>query len=519
MRSLFLLISFLSINCLGQIEINNHKTLKNRPLSKVILPLNYRSQFDRTDLYFKDDQSIHSSVKPIIMPAIGDLKSKMSPTYIKTLDTKHSMWRIYPLADLTTGIQFSDSSEALINAGIGGAVDFHSTKFTFTAKFIPYFGQGGIHNDSVRSIFNQDIGTNRSLANGVFQRSEILAHYKANKFFSFMGGFGKNWFGEGYRSLLLSDNSASYPFFKIETSFSSIKYVNLYNAWKDNSVDPFNRSLDINKFSSIHYLSWNITRELNLSIFETVVWQAKDTLVNRGFDVNYINPIVFYRPVEYGMGSSDNVLLGANLSYKFDANHNVYGQFILDEFLLSELKSKSKWWANKYGYQLGYKSANFFVDKLYFQLEFNGVRPFTYSHKSSQHSYGHLNSTVTHPVGANFYELLNILSYKKDKHRLTNKMTFISYGIDSSATISVGQDIFKSYTLRDGNYNHFIMQGDRLQVFNETLIYEYALWPEINMYLTASYNWRMVNTQYNMQHFHTFRLGIKSRIWNSYNDF
>jgi hypothetical protein len=520
-RNILILISFISATAFGQIknDVKDQWLLELTPVSKKFLNLNYRSQIDQAGLYFIDDKQNHSSVKPL-MRFTKDYDNGMFLKLRKKTDNlKVNRTRLYPLSDLTGGVQLSNSSKAILNAGLGVGFDHSSTKFLFTAKFLPYYAQGGALADSSRTIHNQDFGSSRSMTNNMFYRAEVVAAYQANKFFTFSGGYGKNWFGEGYRSLLLSDNAAAHPFAKIETSFAGIKYVNLYNAWKDNTNNPYDTSQDINKFSSIHYLSWNITRELNLSIFETVVWQGKDTLTNRGFDVNYLNPIVFYRPVEYGLGSSDNVLLGANLSYKFDIKHNVYAQFVLDEFLLSEIQAKSKWWANKYGYQLGYKTANLLVDNLYFQIEFNGVRPFTYSHKSSQHAYGHLNSSVTHPVGANFYELLNVVSYKKDKHRFTNKMNFISYGVDSSATTSVGQDIFKSYTLRDGNYDHLIMQGQRLQVFNESFVYEYALWPEIEMYLLAKYDWRAVNTSQGLNHFHTFSVGIKSRIWNSYNDF
>jgi hypothetical protein len=519
-RLLFYISLLSSTLSFGQItKMSNANPNPATPAYIGILDLNYRNQIKRADYYFKDDKRIHSSVKPVVTYETGSYRSKFSPLYIKAHPKKVRLYKFYALADLTGGIELSQQTDAILKAGVGAAFDYHSSKFNFTSKFLPYFSRGGILADSLKLNYNQDFGTNRSLATDVFYRAEILAHYQANKFFSFMGGYGKNWFGEGYRSLLLSDNAGAHPFFKIETSFAGIKYVNLYNAWKDNTVNPSDKSLDINKFSSIHYLSWNITRELNLSIFETVVWQGRDTLTNRGFDVNYLNPIVFYRPVEYGLGSSDNVLLGANMSYKFNDKHNVYGQFILDEFLLNELKSQSKWWANKYAYQLGYKTNNLFVDGLYMQLEFNAVRPFTYSHKFSQHAYGHLNSSVTHPVGSNFYEILNITSFRKDRHTFTNKMNFISYGVDSSATQSVGQDIFKSYTLRDGNYGHLTMQGERLQIFNEAFIYEYALWPEIDMYLTATYNWRFVNTQFGQQHFHSFSIGLKSRIWNSYNDF
>jgi hypothetical protein len=172
-----------------------------------------------------------------------------------------------------------------------------------------------------------DLGTTRPIAGSVFQRSELLIAYRPHKFFTFLGGYGKNYFGEGYRSLLLlSDNASNYPFLKIETAFGGIKYVNLFSVWNDNSINPANKSLDEMKFSATHYLSWNITREFNLSVFESVVWQAKDSLAFRGFDINYVNPFVFYRPVEYSNGSADNVLLGLNMSYKINRNHCIYSQ-------------------------------------------------------------------------------------------------------------------------------------------------------------------------------------------------
>ena len=512
-------ISLLSFSVFGQeSDLPNVEPEKIYPLNKKIGNLNYRSQIDKSYYLFRDHIEAHSGIKPIIVSHIQTSQSFL-PRYKKSIENHSGLLRLYPIADITGGIMAANTTSPTLVAGAGAGIDLHYKKFVFTAKALPYYSlQSGLL-DSSQANFNQDYGTTRAIAPNIFLKSEILAAYKANKFFTFWGGFGKNTFGEGYRSLLLSDNAGPSPFAKIETAFAGIKYVNLYSFLKDNTIDPFDRSLDIPKFTSTHYLSWNITRSINISIFETVVWQGKDTLTNRGFDINYLNPIVFYRPVEYGLGSSDNVLIGANSSYKFNNHHSIYGQFILDEFLLSELKAKSKWWANKYGYQLGYKSNHFFAENLYFQLEFNGVRPFTYSHKASQHAYGHMNAPLAHPIGANFYEILNIISYKKGKHRFTNKITMASYGADTDNGISYGQDIFTSYSLRDGNFGHLMMQGVKTNVLNENFIYEYAIWPEIDLYLIGAYNYRMANTSIGTTHAHTFSVGLKSRIWNSYSDF
>ncbi|MBN4073165.1 hypothetical protein JYT74_03880, partial [Crocinitomix catalasitica] len=306
--------------------------------------------------------------------------------------------RIYPIFDLDLGVNLQSAGvNGLFTLGAGAALDFRTNHWYFTAKLLPYTTDAPYVADSIQKNLSMDVGTTRPISGWVFQRSEIMAVYRPHRFFSFIGGYGKNFFGDGYRSLLLSDNASAYPYLKVETSFGTIKYVNLYNVWNDNSINPANRGLDKMKFSAMHYLSWNVTKEFNISVFETVIWQYEDSLVNRGFDLNYLNPVVFYRPVEYGQGSADNVLLGLNTSVKLYGGHCIYGQMILDEFLLSELRARSRWWGNKFGFQLGYKTNSLMKKQLYMQTEFNVVRPFTYAHGSSTLSYGHLNASVAHP--------------------------------------------------------------------------------------------------------------------------
>ena len=518
MRNILLSISLLaSCFLFGQ---NENNEIDITTIHYEFQNLNYRSQIHNSFYNFKRDKGIHSAIKPAILAEIPDEIFAPSKFKLNYNTTKGSSWiNLYPLMDLTGGIEINSAVDPVLRGGVGVGFDWSTPKFVLTAKALPYYRMSGAFADTLISNYNMDFGTNRALTNDVFYNAELLMAYRANKFFTFMGGYGKNSFGEGYRSMLMSDNIGAHPFFKIETSFAGIKYVNLYSFWRDNTVDPFDRSQDIMKFNSSHYLSWNITKALNLSVFETVIFQTRDTLVNRGFDINYINPIVFYRPVEYGLGSADNVLIGANLSYKINDHHNVYSQFILDEFLLSEIQARSRWWANKFGWQIGYKSDAFFNDSLYFQFEFNGARPFTYSHRRSPHAYGHMNAAAAHPIGANFMELLQITSFRSNKHRITNKLTFAAYGVDHADSISYGTDIFKSYALRFGDYDQLMFQGIRTNVLNETFIYEYELLPAIDLYLMAKYNWRMVNTSMGTDHFHTFMIGIRSRIWNFYSDY
>ncbi|WP_051568248.1 hypothetical protein [Crocinitomix catalasitica] len=491
------------------IHFNNYAQLN-------VKSLNTQDRIDNQYYYIKSDKSIHSNVLPAI--TFIDTVKKIIDGGIQ-INTNKFTSSIRPLANLQIGLdQNRNQSTFIYETGIGIDYTLTSKKIFFTAKLLPYLAQTPYFRDSLQKFENIDPGSSRSYGNNIFAQSQIVLAYKPNHIFTFSGGYGKNVFGDGYRSLLLSDNAVAYPFLKLETDFGGIKYVNLYTMWGENSDEPFTRSKDQIKFSAQHYLSWNITKSFNISVFETVIWQSNDTLVNRGFDLNYLNPVVFYRPVEYGLGSSDNVLLGISSSLKINKHSQIYGQLILDEFLLAEIRAKSRWWGNKYGYQIGYKSDDFFVSNLYFQTEFNVVRPFTYSHKYPVISYGHYNASVAHPIGANFYEVLNILSYKWKDFRLTNTMTYAAYGIDSTA-VNYGQNIFNSYANRAGDYDQLMLQGDKQNVFTETISLEKKIIPHLNLYLNLSYRLRFVTTSNEQYSQHYFQVGIISRLWNSATDY
>lgn len=368
----------------------------------------------------------------------------------------------------------------------------------FSKDVIPSIGRSGL-------IPNQSSGLN-----------DVQGHliYTPNHFFSFMVGKGNHFWGDGYRSFLLSDNASSYPFFRIESTFWNVKYTNLY-SWHNDITTGNSR----NKFSASHHLSWNITEDINLGLFETVIWAGNDTLINRGFDVNYINPIIFYRPVEYAQGSNDNSLLGINFKGKIKKNHILYGQLLLDEFLLAEIRSDQNWWGNKYSIQLGYKNYNLFDNpNLSFLIERNISRPFTYSHITSTLNYGHLNQSLAHPLGANFKETVEMITYRHKKWTFKQQANIISYGSDSTSTNN-GGNIFLSYQTRDGEYGHEILQGEKHRVFYNELTASYKLVDAINLNAFATAIIRNENTPYNNTTDFFLKVGIRTQLWNSYKDF
>lgn len=486
-------------------------------LLKSIFILNAQN-LELSNLHFQNysDTSIpssHTQIKPYIGIAERLFEKKSLISSNKNISKWH--FELNPIMLFNVGV---DESKYLSNEmGLGFDLSISNSKWALFAKYLPYH----IIPNTLRSEFIDnslvDFGSSTFFKENNNQRLDFILAYQPNKFFNFSTGVSKHFFGEGYRSLLLSDNSAANPFLNITTEFGPIKYVNLYNVWSDfygqnNGVIE----KDI-KLSAMHLLSWNIHEKFNFSIFETVVWQAKDTLSNRFFEPNYLNPFVFYRPVEYAQGSADNVLLGINMSYKPNRSSTIYYQLVLDEFLLSELKSRSRWWANKYGMQLGVKSKNLFVDGLFFQTEINFVRPFTYSHKQSLQAYGSANAFVAHPLGANFIELTGIVSYTYKRHQFTLKSNYFGIGKDVDS-VSYGQNIFNSYTNRVGDKDHYLMQGEKHNVLNIEFLYDYKIKLIKNTFFTCKYRYRSDVSSQLKTTTHFVEIGIRTRMWNIYDD-
>jgi hypothetical protein len=262
----------------------------------------------------------------------------------------------------------------------------------------------------------------------------------AAKFIDIQFGYDKNFIGNGYRSLFLSDFSAPYLFLKLNTRIWKFNYQNLFMELQTTGRLPGDQLIP-KKYAAMHHLDLGVTKWLNVGFFEAIIFGRKDH-----FEFGYLNPVIFYRSLEQQNGSFDNALVGldakANLAHKFQ----FYGQLMLDEFNLSELKKHPDWWGNKFGYQLGAKYIDAFnIKNLDLQIESNRVRPFTYSHGDSVSNYTHYNQPLAHPLGANFQEWIGIARFQPaPKWFLQAKAIYYMQGKDTGST-SFGSNIFLPY--------------------------------------------------------------------------
>jgi hypothetical protein len=268
-------------------------------------------------------------------------------------------------------------------------------------------------------------------------------------------GYDKNFIGNGFRSMVLSDFSSPYLFLKINTRLGRFLYTNLFAELTEDIIfgnqDPGDGNYPT-KFMAMHRLSVNFSKNVEVGVFETII--------ARKADINYFNPIIFYRAIEQQQGSPDNINLGLDFKVNIHNKYQVYGQAIIDEFLIGALLEGNGDWRNKFGIQLGAKYFDAFkISTLDLQAEYNVSRPYFYAYEDPALSYTNYRNPLSHPLGANFNEIVLTARYQPvNKLTLYSKIIRSNYGQDKNG-LNYGGNLLLSTDDRIGNTGNTIGQG------------------------------------------------------------
>lgn len=382
--------------------------------------------------------------------------------------------RVNPILELKVGKE-KDNSNMLYQAFRGGEITGSiGDKLNFYAQitenqyrpfsYIRQYGNGfnGQNNYNFNPYYTYWKNVN---ANQGYDFSNAIGYveYNPNRHFSLMMGHDRNHYGYGYRSLFLGNNGAPYFQLKANAYIWKFHYQMMFAQMTGQYVRGADRLLP-KKYAAFHLLTFKPNKKWDIGLFEGIIFHRND-----GFDLNYLNPVIFYHSIEHSLGSSDNVLMGLQAKYNLNEHTQFYTQFLLDDIQVGEFLKKTGWWGNKYGVQFGARFINIFdIPQLDAQLELNAVRPYTYSHYSNDgtdtiDNYTHYNQPLAHPYGANFVELHSKLTYRPiSKLKLELLYNHSIRGYDINGT-SYGNNIFYNTT---GNtipqeYNNTWFQGDK----------------------------------------------------------
>ena len=315
-----------------------------------------------------------------------------------------------------------------------------------------------------------------------------------SKHFHMQFGYDNNFIGDGIRSMFLSDFGANYLFLKLNTNVWKFNYQNIFAELTKYYPRGGDRLLT-KKYMAMHHLSINVTKNVNIGVFESVMFRRENT-----FELQYLNPVIFYRSIEQALGSPDNAFIGFDFKVNIPKHVQIYGQLLLDEFNFSKEfstpgKSKiyslfhpRKWWGNKFAAQLGVKYIDAFgVDHLDLQLEANIARPYTYSHYDTITSWTHYNQPLAHPLGANFKEIIFQVKYQPiQKLFLSSRFIYDNKGEDNDTT-NWGGNPYKVYGTFEREFGNTTGQGVNAKTFYVDFVATYEPWHNIFVDLTYVY--------------------------------
>ncbi len=376
------------------------------------------------------------------------------------------------------GWAYTNTRGIQVHGTIDGKVDFYS-----------YLGENQIVfpdfvNDYVRRTLTVPYeGFWKGIADGRgvdFLTARGHIGFQATRHIHFQLGHGKNFVGSGYRSMILSDFSNNYLFVRIDTDVWRLHYTNLFAQLTSdivgNPTGLFGTVEFIPKYLAFHRLGVRLGKRVSAGAFEAVVHGNR----SGNFDFDYINPIIFYRAVEQQGGSTGNALLGLDANVILGNSIELYGQVVLDELVISELRSGAGWWGNKYALQVGGKYIDALsVSNLDLQLEYNRARPYTYAHEDLYRSYTHYEQPLAHPLGANFDELVGIVRYQPlNRLSLKGKLIRARSGADRDST-NWGSNVLLDNRDRERDYGNQLRQGVATELLVAELIASYQVWHNV----------------------------------------
>ena len=437
---------------------------------------------------------------------------------------------IDPIFNFEVGTDFNESSlntyyrntrGFFIQGNITSKFSFGTYLYENQAKFISY------QDSAFRltgELYPNSINTNYNRQNAVVPGFARTKPYKTNGFdYAMVGGYisftpikelniqfghGTNFIGNGYRSLLLSDNSAPYLYLKLNTNLwkgkidYTVNYTLMQNLVRYHEFTTTESTYQ-RKAGTFHYISFTPHPKVQIGLFEGIIWKRADSLGNQPFDYNFINPVIFVNTAIYGMSDPKrNSIIGLNISTQLIRNMEFYSQLMFDDF-------KNKKW----GLQLGVKYFKLFnIKDFWTQAEYNYVSPYSYSFNDFRENYSHNNLALAHPKGAGFHEMVFMVGYEIKRVFFDFKFNYYNYTLDILATDNFGSNIFNSDQNKTSG-------GDKANQYIFDFKVGYRFNKSYNLQFVTGVLFRdLQHPQFREQNTYVY-VGLRTNLVNQYLDF
>ena len=268
-------------------------------------------------------------------------------------------------------------------------------------------------------------------------------------------GRDENRWGPGIGSLLLSNYASPYEQLQVRATLGPVQLVSVMAGFSERRFQPSGDAIIPRKYAAFHRLSVQPIPSLTLSVGEAVIFSTDTLGARTGFDLSYLNPIIFFRAAERQRGSPDNVVISGSASWRMKPGWEIYASLLLDEMKVSMIGDG--WWGNKWGWMIGLVAAP--TDRLMLRGEFARLRPFLYSHASAGSDYIHYNDLIGHPAGPNSIDLAVFATYRiAPPFTASLHASYTAHGRNPDG-VNLGGDPLESYDSREMEMGNTILQG------------------------------------------------------------
>ncbi|MGK0286475.1 MAG: hypothetical protein ACI9GM_001524, partial [Salibacteraceae bacterium] len=398
---------------------------------KTLLPFDRVTSHDAIRQLYESDSIIHLSFKPLLLnrSEVAVLTERSNNRYTTR---KYKNWwsrkifkenlaiieeeDIYITFDAVLNFEVGNDLESSLNQQIstntrgvliqGNITDkvYFRTDFYETQSFFPTYVDSMIRSSG--AVPGQ--GKAKGFKTGGFDYPMVtgIINYQATRNVNIQFGQDKMFIGNGYRSLLLSDNSAPYLFLQLGLNLWENK-INYHANWASLQVltrvnSTVGDDLFAKKQANFNYLTFKPNSKIEIGVFEAVMWERWNESSNsQEFDPVFLNPLPFLNTALKSNDTLVSSILGLNAFVKPFAHIAFYGQFAYG------VNGKGS------GFQMGTKMFDVLkVKGLNFQAEFNQVGKSIYGTENNYTDYFQYNQPLAMQQMEDFTELNFMLSYR-----------------------------------------------------------------------------------------------------------
>lgn len=407
---------------------------------KILLPFDRITMLEVNRQLYELDTNIHFSYKPLLLnkseydTIMRHVQKRLGAKHrekwggrklfnenLAVLQAKDFYLTIDPLMNFEFGRDLDDGSNGQVTTNTRGILIqgnitekvYFRTDFYETQSYFPTYmdsmilSSGAVPGQGKAKPFKTN-GYDYPLVTGI-------VNFQASKNVNLQFGQDKMFIGNGYRSLLLSDNSSPFLFLQAGLSLFENK-LNYHANWSalqtlvkvhgGGGDDLFAR-----KQANFNYVSFKPNSIWEIGLFEGVIWERwNENSYSQDFDPLFINPVPFVNSFAKKSDTLVNSILGMNVFVKPFTYTSFYGQ------LSYGLEKEGV------GFQVGTKLYEVLgIEGLSLQAEYNQVGGNVYGVKNDYVDYFHYNQPLAVQQMEDFSEVILIGNYRHKRFLLYAK--------------------------------------------------------------------------------------------------